>query len=151
MESYEMQLAYARILKDCYEAGDFDSLAEHLAEDAVYESQWVIEPWVGKAAVLGHYREIAEAAKKNGQAMHAQVVLLKRQSRSAPVMLWYDEGAPCVAVQQGDAAEIKIIVTLKLNEAGLIQRIDICMPQFFEWEVATAGTRGQKCRKIEVD
>ena len=45
---------YLEIISDGYEKGDFEPLFPYLAEDCVFESQWVLAPNTGYEAVVSY-------------------------------------------------------------------------------------------------
>ncbi|NCB41171.1 MAG: hypothetical protein EOM59_00905 [Clostridia bacterium] len=121
-------LKFYAILRDSYNGANFNEFCELLASDAVYESQWVIEPIIGKSNIESHLANKAKHWVKENNILHARIGTIGKQGRSAGVMILTEEGIPCLVVDQG---ENRIIVLLKESEERLIARIDICMPQFF--------------------
>jgi len=120
------------ILKHCYATADSSLIEEYLADDVVCESQWVIQPREGKAVVMAYYNEKATRMKESADHVRVQEARLVKKGKGGQVMLSYKEGDPVLVMVQG---ENTCIVTVKMNESQLISRIDICMPQFFQWEL----------------
>jgi|GEM_PF-869913 len=87
-------------------------LQAHLASDVVFESQAVLEPLHGAAAVLRHLARKFEAVAATGNAtdLWLGVVDLPKAADH-----------PCLVAQQG---QVRFLFVLK-EAAGLIQRVDI--------------------------
>ena len=141
---------YLTVLGNCYSTGIFDALFPILAADAVMESQWVLEPNVGKAAVVDYYTEKGKTLRENDCCPHCWLIQLsanmnKGENAEAHITgeeesprsfsLFYPDGKYALFMAQTlNDEENGVVVDLTLDEYDRIARIDLCMPELFKFE-----------------
>jgi hypothetical protein len=107
---------------------DPEPIIEHLADDAVYESQNVLEPLRGREAIADYLRgKMATLQAHPEAAVRAEVGYVGDQDGQG-VMLGFPgqtTGRPCVLVAQGASPEPQTLVLLEVD-GRRIRRIDIC-------------------------
>lgn len=132
-----------------YSTGDFDDLFPFLARDCVMESQWVLIPNTGYDEIVYYYTGKGETFKKTKSFSQCRIVELIGDSnpvrcekvhlndgpaKPASVCLIYPPGKLCLlAEQELDGQTNCMIIDVKLNDVGLVKRIDLCMPEFFRY------------------
>ena len=130
-----------------YETGNFSEFFPFLAEDCVYESQWVLTPMVGKGKIVRHLSRKGEALVSSGSFCDCtQVELIGDVNpvscekvnvngvAAGPgrVGIHYTHGKYCLLIEQEINGEhIEILIDIRLNEEGKVARIDLCDPVFF--------------------
>ena len=130
------------LLANCFIKCDFNDLFPYLAKDVVWESNWVMQPRVGYDVVVNYYKTKAKQFKTSSwHTYHTLVKTLEPKlsglnSKNGRVMLYHEKDILLDYVKQiSDKGEISYsIIELKLNEEGLITRIDMCMPELFSFE-----------------
>lgn len=139
---------YLRIIKKAYESGDFEKLFSHLADDCVFESQWVMMPNTGIDAVKEYLIGKGETLKrkgcfpscsiaqllKNSKTVHNVDLVVNNEKTYGSVALLYDPGELCLLMSQKLKDKVnETILRIKLNDEYKISRIDLCMPELFEY------------------
>ncbi len=146
----EILFKYLKVLCESYSTGRFESLFPHLADECVIESQWVLTPNTGKAAVIDYFTNKGAALRRTGNCPECTVVelvgnlnMIKNvdvhrnggESHRGLVGLWYPDGKLAMLMcQQSKGELISVLVDLQLNENDLISRIDLCMPELFNFK-----------------
>lgn len=142
-------LNHLKMLCECYSIGEFEPLFLMMTDDVVFESQWVLTPNEGRAAVEDYFIGKGETLKKHNACPECKIVRLKGnvnaveanasvngdEPKRAKVGLWYPDGKLCMLMSQKSGNEtVEVIVDLQLDERGFISRIDLCMPELFDFE-----------------
>lgn len=142
---------YLTVLGNCYSTGVFDELFPLLAEDAVMESQWVLEPNTGKDAVVGYYTGKGKTLRAHNCCPHCWLIQLVGNMNKVDnaelhvnggaasrgsVALFYPDGKYAMFMAQtlNDVTN-GVVVDLTLDESDMIARIDLCMPELFKFEI----------------
>lgn len=136
-------------LRDGYENGDFSKLFTMLSDDCVMESQWVLEPNVGREAVEGYYRRKGETLVKTDSFPSCYIVELigtcnptevaeltidGKVNKRASGGIIYDEGKLCLLMEQTLNDETHgVLVDVTIGIDGMVKRIDLCMPELFKY------------------
>ncbi len=111
-----------------WNALDPERIITHLATDAVYESQHVLEPLRGREAIAEYlHAKMTTIRAHPDAAVRAEVGRVGDQ-RDQPLWLGFGpemNGRPCVLVQQGAETEPSTLVLLDVAD-GWIRRIDLC-------------------------
>lgn len=137
------------VVEKSYASGDFEELFHYLAEDCIFESQWVLEPNVGYDATVKYLRGKGETLKRTQDFPHGDIVELvgnmnpiKKAKVSvngevptnASVGLFYEPGKLCLLLEQELETEIvSLLIDVQLNDEDKIARIDLCMPELFKY------------------
>ena len=137
------------VLEDAYTTGNFERLFPLLAQDCVMESQWVPTPNTGYEAIKAYFTGKGNSLAKSGNfpgcsivellgncnpIKNASVSLNGGKTEVASLGLIYTPGKLCLEMRQTiDDKENVVIVDVTLNESGLVKRIDLCMPELFEY------------------
>ena len=139
---------YLEIISDGYEKGDFEPLFPYLAEDCVFESQWVLAPNTGYEAVVSYLTAKGETLKTSGsfpscyiQELVGNINTIKDvninvngEKQHGSVGLHYPSGELCLLMRQTiDDKTNDVILRIKLNDDEKIARIDLCMPELFKY------------------
>ena len=137
------------VLEDGYTTGNFEGLFPFLAQDCVMESQWVLTPNTGYEAVTAYFTGKGNTLAKSGNfpscsivellgncnpVKNASVSLDDGKPEATSLGLMYTPGKLCLEMRQTiDDKENAVIVDVTLNESGLVKRIDLCMPELFNY------------------
>lgn len=148
-KSNDLLKGYLETLCRCYSTGRFETLFPLLADGCVLESQWVLTPNTGKAAVVDYLERKGATLRKSNSCptctivefvgnmnliRNAQIHPNGEKARRASVGLWYPEGKLAMLMSQAlDGGTNEVIVDLQLDENRLISRIDLCMPGLFRF------------------
>lgn len=142
---------YLEILCKCYSIGKFDALFPFLSEDCVFESQWVLTPNIGKTTIVDYFKGKESTLRKNNSCpictivelignlnpiKNAEVHLNGREEQRASVGLLYPDGKLAMLMCQTlNNQTNSVIVDLQLDEDDYISRIDLCMPELFDFKL----------------
>ena len=141
---------HLKVLCEGYSTGRFDSLFPLLAEDCVFESQWVLTPHKGKAETIDYLTGKGATLRKNrtfpectivkfvgniNTVKNADIHLNGGEAKQGSLGLWYaDNKLAMLMCQRLNGELISVIVDIQLDENDLISRIDLCMPELFKFE-----------------
>ena len=136
-------------LEKGYRTGDFGELFPFLAQDCVMESQWVLTPNIGYDAVVSYFTGKGKTLAKNdcfpdcsivelvgncNPMENATVIVNGKETGMSSAGLMYTPGKLCMLMEQTINDETNgVIVDVMLDEAGMIKRIDLCMPEMFKY------------------
>ncbi len=136
-------------LKKGYRTGEFGDLFPFLAEDCVMESQWVMTPNTGYDAVVSYFTHkgksiadsnsfpecsVVELIGNINPVRNAKVRLNGEAPKPASIGLFYDAGKLCLYMEQTLNGETNgVLADVTLNKEGMVKRIDICMPELFNF------------------
>jgi hypothetical protein len=95
-----------------------------LADDATYESQWVLSKLEGREAIATYLTKKMQVVKASGSKVRAELV----QARCD-----YEFGRDCVLLVQNEEKDTQAVVVFRV-EKGQIKRYDLCAPEFFDPE-----------------
>lgn len=145
----EMLYPVLSALRTGYETGDFSSLFPFLASDCVMESMWVLTPNTGYDAVVEYLTGKGRTLARNGCfpcCTFVELVGSLNPVRSASlslnggapsrgsVGLAYKDGKLCLYMSQTLNGETHgVIVDVRLDADGMVKRIDLCMPELFNF------------------
>lgn len=134
-------------LSYAYQTGDFSSFVTLLTEDCIYESMWVRDPLCGKEAVSQHLLGKGKSIEKSGtfpscwiveligdmNLLPGSNVIVNGEKNHATIALAYEPGKYCLMMEQKLNGKTNgVLVDLKLNDEGLVCRMDLCMPELFK-------------------
>lgn len=154
-----MLLSHLQTLCDGYTTGDFEPLFFMLADDVVLESQWVLTPCKGRKAVEEYFSGKGETLKKhnafpkcwivrlagNANPVEGNISVNGNEPEHATIALQYPEGKLCMYMSQTLEDKTNgVIVDLTLDERNSISRIDLCMPELFDFELYEDNQNGQE-------
>lgn len=137
-----------RLLSEGYETGDFSKVFSELAEDCVWESQWVLEPMRGSKEIIAYLDKKGEALIKsysfpicsiqelvgNLNTVKSQNIIVNGKSEKGSVGLYYPSGELCLLMEQElDDEKIQVLLRIKLDDNQKVSRVDICDPIFFKY------------------
>ena len=114
---------HLRTLRQCYTTGQFEALSMFLAEDCVFETQWMLEPRVGKLPVLAYFMKKGILMRDSNSCPHGIIVEVQHPYRKLALLLR----------QRLNDKTNDVIVDIQIDEEDKISRIDVCMPQFFQY------------------
>ena len=152
----DILLKYLIVLARCYSTGSFYDLFPLLAEDVVWESQCVLEPRCGKPVVMTYYIDKGKRFRTNHccpdcyiirfvgslntvRGAHATINVVEEFHGSVGIL--YPEGKYAMFMHQIVNGEtVTGIVDLQLDENDLISRIDLCLPEFYRFEIVDPST-----------
>lgn len=131
-EKNEILRQYLETLCKCYSTGRFENLYPLLADDCVFESQWVLTPNVGKPAIVDYFQGKGATLRKNNccpictivefignvnTIKNAEVHLNGGEAQRASFGLWYPEGKLAMLMCQTLKDKTNgVIVDLQLDE-----------------------------------
>lgn len=106
------------VIASCWNTLDASILKNHLSDDFIYESQWVITPIIGKELFLHYFTKklnVISASKKE-----------KRGNIKAEIIAHpYLTNKKCVLLTQlRDEGPIKVLLEIQIHD-HLIKRIDL--------------------------
>ncbi len=133
-----------------YSTGNFEKIFTLLADDCVFESQWVMTPNVGKEAVSDYLVNKGKTLQRSGSfpeciiiefvgnlntVENAEIHLNDEAPKRGSFGLWYQDGKLAMLMcQKLNGETISVVVDIKLNEFDQISRIDLCMPELFKFK-----------------
>jgi len=117
MENYEIELL--RYLAKSWNNLDVSFIEEILTEDFIYESQWVLNPLVGKQQFLSYLNAKFSAIKKvkNTQVMTVSAEMAFHKDISE---------RPCLILSQITNSGIRQVSVLVESVGNKLKRIDVC-------------------------
>lgn len=148
LELAALTYKYLELVAVGYETGNFESLFPYLAEDCVMESQWVLTPNVGYDTIVSYLTGKGKTLKRTGsnpscsiQELVVNINLIKnvsfddgKEMKHGSVGMQYPSGELCLLMEQTiDDKTNGVILRIKLNEEEKISRIDLCMPELFQY------------------
>lgn len=149
LEKKRLIYDYLDILCKGYETGDFFDLYPCLSRDCVMESQWVLTPNVGYDAVVDYFTgkgatlrranafpscSIQELVGSINPISNAKACINETKGIKGKVGLNYTPGELCMLMEQENGDEkIEVIVRVQLDDNEKIKRIDLCMPELFQY------------------
>jgi hypothetical protein len=98
---------------------DISCVERELAENCIYESQWVLRPIVGKRALLTYLNSKFDAIKT---AMQSQLMTVTAELAFHPSL----KKRPCIILTQKTSEGIRQVTVLMETKKGKISRIDVC-------------------------
>ena len=107
-------------LQEGYRYGDFMEFYSYLADDCVYESQWVSTALHGKKAIQEHLTRKGHSIREAKNFSSCDLV---------EIMNPYPGKLGLIVEQNLDSEIHSILADLTLNNEGLVSRIDFCIPQ----------------------
>ncbi|MCC6448331.1 MAG: hypothetical protein IT215_06580 [Chitinophagaceae bacterium] len=117
MENYEIELL--RYLAKSWNNLDVSFIEEILTDDFIYESQWVLNPLVGKQQFLSYLNAKFSAIKKvrNTQVMTVSAEMAFHKDISE---------RPCLILSQITNSGIRQVSVLVESVGNKLKRIDVC-------------------------
>jgi len=103
---------------------DCSKFIQFLADNAVYESQWVFTPLEGKEAIAHYLIGKMETVKTSGKKVRAEL---------STARCGHEFGKPCVVLKQGDNRDTDAVMLFELD-GDRIKRCDLCAPELFDPE-----------------
>lgn len=148
-----------RILRNCYESGQFETIYPYLAEDVKRVSQWALEDISGKENVIAYFKEKEELFKQN-KHYFAELAVLKyidgqpagfsrRNVVSAKgsmageneipqgtqIVQWYAEGQMIIHLASSPFDPTVVLVLIDFNQENLIKQISLCGEELYHYEI----------------
>jgi hypothetical protein len=108
-----------RQLAKCWNNLDISFIERELAEDFIYESQWVLTPIEGKREFLSYLHSKFTAIKT---AMQSQIMTVTAEIALHPSM----QNRPCIVLTQITSEGIRQVSLLIKIQERKIKRIDVC-------------------------
>lgn len=149
LEKRRLKHAYLEKLGEGYETGDFSALFSCLSKDCIMESQWVMTPNTGYDAVVEYYTgkgatlqrtksfpscSIQELVGNVHPIEKADVHVNGGEAVQSGVGLFYTPCDICLLMEQELKDEtVRIIATIQIDDEEKIKRIDLCMPELFQF------------------
>jgi hypothetical protein len=106
-------------LAKCWNTLDTGFIEDELAEDVVYESQWVFQPMHSKVKLLSHLNLKFQAIK---ESMQSEVMNVSAEIALLPSM----SDRPCIVLTQMTAKGLRQATVLVQIRNKAISRIDVC-------------------------
>ena len=141
---------YLKVLCESYSTGRFESLFPHLADECVFESQWVLTPNTGKDAVVDYFTHKGATLRRTGSCpectivelvgnlntiKNAEIHLNGGEAKRGSFGLGYPDGKLAMLMcQHSNGEQISVLVDMQLDENDFIARIDLCMPELFNFK-----------------
>jgi hypothetical protein len=108
-----------RMLAKCWNNLDIRFIEAELAEDIIYESQWVLRPIQGKTAFLSYLQSKFKAIRKTMQSRPMSVTAEIGLLTSFPKR-------HCIVLTQNTSQENRQVSVLVTVREGKIVRIEVC-------------------------
>ena len=120
---------------EAYETGNFVALYDYFAKDIQMHSQWVIEPLVGKNALIKYFDGKGRTLRKSHTTISGSVVMINQdQKRTGNIMLMSEPGKLCALVrQESDEKTNWIIISPIFNEENQLCKLALNDPQLFSF------------------
>ncbi|MGW8157390.1 MAG: nuclear transport factor 2 family protein [Desulfoprunum sp.] len=103
---------------------DCSEFIQLLAEDAVYESQWVFTPLEGKEDIADYLTGKMETIHASGKRVRAELSTARCGN---------EYGKACVVLQQCENRDTDSVMVFEVD-GDRIRRCDLCAPEFFNPE-----------------
>ncbi len=110
---------YLRKLAKSWNNLDTSFIEKELADDFIYESQWVLTPIEGKKEFLSYLHSKFNAIKN---AMQSQIMAVTAELAICPSM----QNRPCIVLTQIAPEGVRQVSVLIEVKERKIKRIDIC-------------------------
>jgi len=107
------------LLASCWNNLDISSIENELAEDIIYDSQWVLPPVIGRE-ILIHYLKEKFAAIKSARL--SGLMFIQAEIGVIPSL----QGRPCIVLSQSSTEYNSQVTILIEVQDDLICRIEIC-------------------------
>ena len=137
MRQNDEELKAVIILANGYETGDFRPLYSLLSEDCVWQSQWRFDRVTGRKAVIDYYQNKGKTLRESGSSVRSDIMELLEIAAIKPGssdLSCFLEGKLCVlTAQEFNGEDMLCLIVPSYNEAGLLSRIDVCMPGCFRY------------------
>lgn len=147
LEFENTAINHLQLIMNGYETGDFTPLFPCLSQDCVMESQWVMQPNVGYNTVTEYLSGKGKTLKNNDSFPICNLcelignlnpvkanVNLNGEKHNGTVGIWYPSGELCLVMQQTiDGETNEVILRIEHDENAKISRIDLCMPEFYNY------------------
>ena len=106
-------------LKQGYETGEFENVTAYLTDSSIFESQWVLEPLVGKTDIMTYLRGKGETLKKYNALAFGDFIVYP--------------GGIFLRLTQKDDDKVNepIAIVTELDDEGMVSRIDLCDIRLF--------------------
>lgn len=151
MEEFNRLCVVLSALGNGYSTGDFNEFFPFLSDDCVLESQWVLTPNVGYKAVTSYFTKkgktliktdnfpfcsCVELLENYNPKKKVRVKLNDNDTKIDTCSLLYTPGKPCLEMRQTvNGKEIVVLIDVSLNQDGMVNRIDLCTPEFFKYRI----------------
>ena len=118
-----------------YETGNFDILYDDFADDIQFHSQWVLEPLIGKKALIDYYNGKGQSLRKSSSKLQGDVVVITENRKlNGNVILMSETGKVCALMaQQIDGKTNWIFISPKFNENNKLIEIALNDPDLFSF------------------
>lgn len=139
------------VLAKCYSSGCFDDLFPLLSDDCVFETQWRLNPDVGKSAVIAYFTgkgqtmrdyhacpvcDLISFVGDSNPIRNADITLNDEQQFHGTFLMMYEPDKLALRMRQTLNGQTNLVIAdLTLNETDQISRIDLCMPELFRYRV----------------
>lgn len=119
-----------------YETGYFSPLYELFADDIQFHSQWVLEPMIGKKALINYYDGKGDSIRKsNTKISGSTVVIVKDYKKSGNVVLMSEPGRICALISQKLRGETnQIFISPKFDENNKLIELSLNDPGLFDYK-----------------
>jgi RimJ/RimL family protein N-acetyltransferase len=132
-----------------YCSADFSEFYPFLSDDCVWESQWVLEPRIGKETIVEYYENKSRSLRESDSRISFTVVQLignlntgtvqdlvvNGEKRHGSFGLFYENNKPCLYLRQRANGELNgMIIQPEFDNNGKLKRLDVCIPELFRFE-----------------
>lgn len=145
----ELLEKYLKTICKCYSSGVFFPLFRFLADDCAFESQWVLTPNVGKESISKYLDAKGKLMRTHGCCPTCEIVQLVgnvcaldnagihlngMETEFGSYASLYNAGKLVVLMEQDlDYETNGVIIDIRLNDDGMISRINLRMPELFKY------------------
>ena len=121
---------------EAYRTGEFEKIYDFFADDIQFHSQWVLNPLVGKDAVVDYFDRKGKTLKKSNTSTKGSVVVITNNyTKNGNVVLMAKEGNICALLSQRINGQTNwIFVSPKFNEMGQLIQIALNDSSLFTFE-----------------
>lgn len=118
-----------------YETGFFDSLYDLFADDIQFHSQWVLEPMVGKSALIDYFDGKGKSIRKSDTTLSGTTVMIvSDHKRSGNVVLMSEPGTICALIAQKLRGETNwIFITPRFDSNNKLIQLSLNDPSLFDF------------------
>ena len=123
-------------LIECYLNGDFSPIYSKFDEDIKLHSMWVLEPKVGKSALIDYYNGKGESLRKSKTKMVGNCVITTDEviKKNGNIGLFTPSGQVAALIgQEIDGQTNWVFIMPKFNDENKIVEISINDPSFFNF------------------
>ena len=144
----ERMVQCLEIVGEAYETADFSTLLENISDDCRWDSQWVIEPRIGKQVLTEYYTSKGRAMQEGISIVTTRIIRFTGGLGHVRPNQLFINGEKCppnsacgiyvppgtlalLSLQTLEDGSIWVAIKIGLDESGKISKIDLNDPDMY--------------------